>query len=143
MSFGSDVAASASDLSRTVRPLVQKFSVTVLSQKHNDFDAFMAELEADPANAQELKDAGTWIADTFYAEEGETLRTVRIRKGLTQAQLAAALETSQAQIAKIESGRADLRLSTMRKLMQALDLDANQLHAMLDAQESPTRREAP
>lgn len=140
MSFGSDVAASASDLSRTVRPLVQTFSVTALSQKHNDFDAFMAELESDPANAQALEDAGTWIADTFYAEEGETLRTARLRKGLSQAQLAATLETSQAQIAKIESGRADMRLSTMRKLMQALDLDANQLHAMLDAQESSTRR---
>lgn len=140
MSFGSDVAASASDLSRTVRPLVQTFSVTALSLKHNDFDAFMAELEADPANAQALADAGAWIADTFYAEESETIRTARLRKGLSQKQLAAALETSQAQIAKLESGRVDPQYPTMLKLMNALDLDANRLFAMLANQASPDRR---
>lgn len=140
MSFGSDVAAAASDLSRTVRPLVQTFSVTALSQKHNSFDAFMAELESDPANAQALEEAGTWIADTFYCEEGETLRTARLRKGLSQKQLADALETSQSQIAKIESGRNDLQYPTMLKLMKALDLDANRLFAMIANQASSTRR---
>lgn len=44
-------------------------------QKHNDFDALMAELESDPANAQELAAASAWVADIYYAHEGKTLRT--------------------------------------------------------------------
>lgn len=140
MSIGSDADSFASTLPPTVTPIIRTFSVTALSQKHNDFDAFMAELEADPANAQDLAEAGSWIADTFYAEENETIRTVRLRKGLSQKQLAEALETSQSHIAKIESGRNDLQYPTMLKLMKALDLDANRLFAMLANQASTARR---
>lgn len=58
-----------------------------LSQQHNDFDALMAELESDSANTEELTAASTWVADTFYPKEGETLRIARGR-GVTKADLA-------------------------------------------------------
>lgn len=60
---------------------------TQLSQQHNDFDALMAELESNPGNTEELTAASTWVADTFYPEEGETLRTATER-GVTKADLA-------------------------------------------------------
>jgi DNA-binding transcriptional regulator YiaG len=140
MSTARETAASSATLSNTVRPLTRTFAVTQLAQQHNDFDALMAELEADPANAQELAEASTWVADTFYAHEGATVRTARLRKGLSQVQLSVILETSQAQVAKIESGRVDLQHSTLIKLAQALDVDANTLFSLLEAQ-SNSRRE--
>src|SRR5690606_7906468 len=83
MSVGKDQAALGLATGSNVHPLVHTFSVTQLSQAHNDFDALMAELENNPANSEELMVASAWVADTFYAEEGETLRTTRLRKGLS------------------------------------------------------------
>lgn len=139
--MGSETAASSATLSKKVRPLTRTFAVTQLSQEHNDFDALMAELEADPANARELAEASSWVADTFYATEGATVRTARLHKGLSQVQLSVMLETSQAQVAKIESGRVDPQHSTLIKLARALDVDANTLFNLLAAQ-STTRRES-
>lgn len=130
-------AASVETQGSNVHPLIHIFSVTQLSQKHNDFDALMAELESDPANAAELTAASAWVADTFYAGEGDTLRTARLRKGLSQTQLAALLSTSQPQVAKIESGKVDLQLSTLTKLAAALAVDANTLFRLIAAQSEP------
>ncbi len=51
------------------------------------------------------------------------LRIQQIRKmrGITQAHLALECDTSQQQIAKIESGLVDLKLSTLRRIARALD----------------------
>jgi transcriptional regulator with XRE-family HTH domain len=48
-------------------------------------------------------------------------------KGITQTQLAFACETTQQQIAKIESGVVDPRLSTLRKIAQALGCELEDL----------------
>lgn len=142
MSVGKESAASGATLSSSVHPLVHTFAVTQLSQKHNDFDALMAELENDPTNAQELAAASTWVADTYYAREGETLRTARLRKGLSQVQLSALLQTSQSQVAKIESGKVDLQQSTLLKLSTALDLDANTLFRLIEAQSATGQKDS-
>lgn len=139
MSVAKEQAAASVALGSNVHPLVRTFSVTQLSQQHNDFDALMAELEGNPANSAELVAAGAWVADTFYAEEGDTLRTVRLRKGLSQVQLAEMLQTSQPQVAKIESGKVDLQYSTLVKLGAALGLDANALFRLLEAQADSKR----
>jgi ribosome-binding protein aMBF1 (putative translation factor) len=141
MSVGKESAASSATLSNNVHPLVHTFSVTQLSQKHNDFDALMAELENDPANAHELATASAWVADTYYAHEGETLRTARLHKGLSQVQLSVILQTSQAQVAKIESGKVDLQHSTLLKLGAALDLDANTLFRLIEAQSATGQKD--
>lgn len=48
------------------------------------------------------------------------LRTLRLKKGLTQAKLAELTGLTQAYIAKIEAGKADPRLSTLEKLSSVL-----------------------
>jgi len=55
-----------------------------MTQKHADFDAFMAEIEADPVNAQALADADSWIVETFYTSEPEALRSTRLRNGMSR-----------------------------------------------------------
>lgn len=108
-----------------------------------DFDAFMEELEADPEMVEHLREANRLIADTYYADEGDTFRTLRLRAGLSQMQLAKAIGTSQPHIARIESGATnDLKSSTLRKLASALDVDVGRLDAALRATESMAGRSA-
>ncbi len=94
----------------------------------------MAELESDPNNAVELAEAGAWVADTFFKEDGETLRTARLRKGYSQKQLAERLGTSQPHIANLEKGGGDVMLSTAQKLCEALDIQFGDLPKMIERQ---------
>lgn len=94
----------------------------------------MSRLEADPEHAQGFKDARQWAAEALYGDEEVTPKVLRLRAGLTQIQLAALLETSQPQIAKIESGRQDPSMSTCRKLCKALNVSLDVLGAALEVQ---------
>jgi len=55
----------------------------------------------------------------------ETLRTARLRKGLTQRELGQLAGVPQSHISKIEAGGVDLRLSSLVALAQVLDLSLN------------------
>lgn len=107
---------------------------TNLETEHLDFDALTAELEADPRNKAELEAAGNWAADFLYPGEESTLRTARLRKGLSQKQLAAMIGTSQPHVANLEKSGNDIMLSTAQKLCEALDIDFGRLPAMIDRQ---------
>lgn len=104
--------------------------------KHQSIADFMAELEADADFRDDIQQARTWVADEFYAGEGDTIRTLRLRRGWSQAQLAEKLATSQSHIAKIERGKENLHISTCRKLCLAFGIDMNTLDAMLQRQET-------
>lgn len=105
-------------------PVILQFKLpvhkSVAAELHTEFDSFMAELEKDPVHAAGFAEARSWVADSFYAEDGTTIRTIRLKAGLTQKQLALAIGTSQPQIAKIESGRHDPVMSTCKRLSVAL-----------------------
>lgn len=47
----------------------------------------------------------------------------RVQLGLTQSEVAALMGTSQSSVARIESGGADLRLSTLQRYAQAVQAD--------------------
>jgi len=51
---------------------------------------------------------------------GSALKRLRLEAGLTQRQLAALVDVSQAHIAKIEKERVDPRLSTVNRILQVL-----------------------
>jgi len=82
-----------------------------------------------------LEEGRRWVARTFYGEEGDTVRTLRLRKGWSQTRLAEALGTSQSHVARIERGTENLTIETCRKLGMVLDVDMNTLDAMLRRQE--------
>jgi transcriptional regulator with XRE-family HTH domain len=52
----------------------------------------------------------------------DELVTRRMRLGLSQTQVAARMGTSQSAVARIESGDADVRLSTLERYAAALDM---------------------
>jgi len=92
-----------------------------LAAAHTDFDSLLAELESNPENASELTEAGRWVADVWLPE-GETLRTIRRRKGLSQKRLAEIIGSTQPHLSNIESGKGDLMFETVVKLCQALEI---------------------
>lgn len=51
------------------------------------------------------------------------LSDLRRRRGLSQTEVAARMGTSQSALARLESGRADVRVSTLARYAAALDTD--------------------
>lgn len=94
----------------------------------------VAEAEADPEAAAALARARTKLTQVF-AREGESIRTLRLAKGWSQAHLAAKLGTSQPHVARIERGTENVTIQTCRKLCEALDIDMNRLDSLLRARE--------
>ncbi|ASZ09879.1 helix-turn-helix domain-containing protein [Chitinophaga pendula] len=58
---------------------------------------------------------------------GQNLKSLREAKSLSQRALAALADMEHIQVGKIERGESDVRLSTVIKLMLALEVDANEL----------------
>ncbi|WP_293652901.1 helix-turn-helix domain-containing protein [Thiolapillus sp.] len=104
--------------------------------KHSSISQLSAEWEGDAKGRAALEEGRQWVADTFYGEDGDTVRTLRLRKGWSQARLAEALATSQPHIARIERGRENLTIETCRKLTRALEIDLNTLDQALKRQEA-------
>jgi len=70
-----------------------------------------------------LAKARTWLSEKAYAGQSETLKKLRLEKGMSQQQLATAAKSTQAQIARIEAGTRDVQVSTIEKLAAALQVD--------------------
>lgn len=64
---------------------------------------------------------------TFLKAIGITLMLERRSQGLTVAQLAEKAKVSNSQIWKIETGQADMKLSTFKKVIDALGLSDRHL----------------
>jgi len=60
-------------------------------------------------------------AEWEAAAPGYQVAALRMRRGLTQAQLADLVRTTQSSIARLESGRTEPRLSFLRRVVEALD----------------------
>lgn len=103
--------------------------------RHTTIRDLVGQWEQDPNKRSMLEEGRRWVARTFYGEEGDTVRTLRLRKGWSQTRLAEALGTSQSHVARIERGTENLTIETCRKLGMVLDVDMNTLDAMLRRQE--------
>ncbi|SEP17707.1 helix-turn-helix domain-containing protein [Aquisalimonas asiatica] len=97
--------------------------------KSHDIDDIAAEFEE--LHPEEMADAQRWVHEALYPDEENTIRSIRMAKGLSQAALAALMDSNQPHVARIEAGRVDIAMSTARKLAAALDLDLNQLDQAL------------
>ena len=83
-----------------------------------------------------IERARSWVADTFHSEDGVTVRTLRLKKGWSQTQLAKELGTSQSHVARIERGTENIAIDTCRRLCVALGIDMNTLDGALRQQEN-------
>lgn len=107
--------------------------------EHTAIRQLVGEWERDDQRRAALEEGRRWVADTFYGEDSDTVRTLRLRKGWSQTRLAAELGTSQSHIARIERGTENLTIGTCRKLSKALGVDLNRLDRALRRQEAIAR----
>ncbi|WP_415830885.1 helix-turn-helix domain-containing protein, partial [Janibacter anophelis] len=63
------------------------------------------------------------MSDDYLARIGTTIKEARHRAGLSQADLATKLETSQSAVARIEAGGQNLTLDNLARISEALDTE--------------------
>lgn len=83
-----------------------------------DIHVRTAELERNPARAKALARARQRLSEALFNDP--TLSALRLRKGLSQAELARRIGSSQSRLSRIEAGLDDPRRSTLLKLSEAL-----------------------
>jgi len=105
-------------------------------------NSFMAKMEEDPEKAVLLAKARKSVANSRSASSVQTVRDLRLGRGISQAQLAKLAQTSQSHIARIEKGTENLAISTCRKLCRVLGVDMNTLNQALVAQAECHQAEA-
>lgn len=107
--------------------------------KHRPIGEVAAEWARDEKRRQALAEARQWVADTFHGQDGDTVRTLRLRRGWSQSRLAEAIGSSQSHVARIERGTENLAMQTCRRLCEVLEIDMNTLDQALRRQEIMAR----
>ena len=96
-----------------------------------DIGDFVERWERDPRKAAALARARQELAHELMPQAG-SLAELRLRKGLSQAQLAARLDMAQPNISRLEAGATDPLLSTITRLATALDTPVESVIAALN-----------
>ncbi|MEZ0197650.1 helix-turn-helix transcriptional regulator [Pseudomonas qingdaonensis] len=130
----SQSAVTASSFTPKIYRFEAPSRVSVADAQHKKFASFMERRQRNPERAAGLAKARSELADALYPEDGTTLKTLRLKAGLTQTQLAALMETSQPLVARIEAGRQDPTMSTCKKLSAALGVNLETISSALDRQ---------
>lgn len=103
------------------------FSLTPPPICLNSLVDFLDEFEASPEIAQHIPAARMELAQEMSQGAPLNLRTLRLQRGLSQADLAIALGTSQAAISSLEGRSRKPNEDTIRGLRDALNVDFNTL----------------
>lgn len=82
-------------------------------------------MEQDPRRAAALARARQRLASTLHP--APSLAHLRMAQGLSQAELARRIGTSQSRLSRIEAGLDDPRYSTLTKISAVLGVDLNTL----------------
>lgn len=106
---------------------------SAMARKHNKFADLVSKLEASPASAATLADARKTIAETYCKDAPVTLKTLRLKAGLSQQGLAQAVRTSQPHIANIENGKQNIMFETAGLLSKALGVSLDELFSVWEA----------
>jgi DNA-binding XRE family transcriptional regulator len=97
-----------------------------------DIDDLVADLEQDPELKAELALARQWVGQGIVEADRPTLRSLRLRAGLTQAQLASGVGLRQPNISSFEAGQRVPSVPTLRRLAKVLNVSTDELLASLD-----------
>lgn len=95
-----------------------------------DIDAVVEALERDPQGRAGLKAARARLGGKLQSKV-PGLAALRLRRGLSQKQLADAIGTSQPHIARIEKGRDNVLLATANQLARALGVTLDEVNSAL------------
>lgn len=87
--------------------------------------------ETDPIKAEYLAKARKKYAEDYYANEPKTLTSLRLAAGISQAQLAIKVGTSQPHIARIERGQNDPGTEMIARIASALNKNGTQIFSAI------------
>lgn len=100
------------------------FVVSLVNQQADtskDVDDFIGELLAkDQTFSHDLSEGRKWVADTFFDGQQNSLKTLRLRAGFSQAQLAAKIGMKQPNICEFEAGKRKPNIDTLMRLADTL-----------------------
>lgn len=106
--------------------LVNPQSASPNVKNFTEVGALVAEHELIPSRRAALEAARRKLALKEVFKSENSLRSVRLSKGMSQAQLASLMGTAQSHIARIEGGNNDVQVSTLLKFADALGIDPMQ-----------------
>lgn len=93
-----------------------------------DIDDLVADLEQQYDLSSELASARQWLAEGMPRD----LSQLRLRKNLSQSQLAEQVGLRQPNISAIESGKRRPEYDTARKIASVLDVSTDEFYAIFD-----------
>lgn len=96
-------------------------------------DDVIRELERDAGMAEHFRTARRTLGEAM-SDGHETLRILRLRRGMSQEQLAQRADTTQAYIARIEASKADPGTDIITRLARALQIDVRDVFAAIQAE---------
>lgn len=91
---------------------------------------------SDTEYGKRMQQARAQLAQEMAAVAPLSLTQLRLKKGMSQTELAKRLATSQSHIAKIEAGKTDLYLRTAIKLADALSISLDVLRGIVEINQS-------
>ena len=109
------------------------FDASAVSSKSTgiDIDDILSEFDDNQEVQEALERASKWMAEQYYSEES-SIKALRLRKGMSQQQLAEAIGSKQSYVSRVEKGCEDLRASSIKKLAEALDVEPSIILKSLD-----------
>ena len=88
----------------------------------------LSKLSEKPGFDTELRKARGEVADWLYGSNDRSLKSLRLRAGLSQVELSNMIQTTQPHYAKIEAGKTQPTIAMLRRLSDALNVDMNTMN---------------
>lgn len=108
-------------------------SITQQSNHSKDVDDFIGELLGqDMSLDNDLREGRKWVADVLFDGQPESLKSLRLRAGFSQAQLANEIGMKQPNICEFEAGKRKPSIETLERLAKALDTSADILLKLIN-----------
>jgi DNA-binding Xre family transcriptional regulator len=111
--------------------LVRVETSAPVPERYASIEDVVARAEKDERKKKALGLARQRLAQRSYSGAARSIAGLRLKRGMSQADLAVAMKTSQPHIARIEAGTEDLRMSTLEKLAASLDVSLMDVLAVL------------
>lgn len=81
------------------------------------------------SDSESVAEARKWAGEHLYSNPTESLRALRLSRGFSQSALATAMGVNQGQMSRWENGRADMRVSTLKRIAAVLGVDQKDVFA--------------
>lgn len=107
--------------------LIIEIPQIVKKQNHSkDVDDFIGELLAQgKISESDLHDGRGWVAEALSDGQPDSLKTLRLRAGYSQAQLAEIIGMKQPNVCEFEAGKRKPNIDTLKKLADALGISTD------------------